>query len=138
MILYLDTSAVLRVVLRQRRALAEWDKWERAYASELLGVEARRTIDRLRLEGVLDDEGVVIAHQALRRVEGAIGRVRLTPGVLRRAAQPMGVVVKTLDAIHLASALLLHERHDIALTFATHDEQQAAGARALGFPCAGL
>jgi hypothetical protein len=45
----------------------------------------------------------------------------------------MPTAVKTLDAIHLASALLLRERRTPALVFATHDPQQLRAARALGF-----
>jgi hypothetical protein len=50
----------------------------------------------------------------------------------------MGTVVKTLDALHVATALLLSERRGLDLTFATHDAQQATAARALGFACVGL
>ena len=46
---YLDTSTVLRVLLRQPKPLAIWAGWEHTYASELLHVEACRVIDRLRL-----------------------------------------------------------------------------------------
>ena len=49
----------------------------------------------------------------------------------------MGTVVRTLDAIHLASAIMFRERRAVPLTFATHDVQQATSARALGFPCIG-
>jgi len=49
-IVYLDTSVALRILLRQPEPLKGWGEWEEAYASELLGLEARRTIDRLRLE----------------------------------------------------------------------------------------
>jgi uncharacterized protein len=136
-IIYLDTSTVLRVILRQPRPLREWNTWERAYASELLGVEARRTIDRLRLEGHFDDASVVAAQQALARVEGTLACVRITRAVVQRASMPMGTVVKTLDALHLATALLLRERRGIELAFATHDAQQATAARALGFECVG-
>jgi uncharacterized protein len=61
----------------------------------------------------------------------------LTRPILRRAALPMPTVVKTLDAIHLASALLFQERTGDSLTFATHDLQQATCARALGFKIIG-
>jgi predicted nucleic acid-binding protein len=138
MIVYLDTSAALRVLLQQPNPLPNWGKWERAYSSELLGVEARRVIDRLRLESALDDAGVAAAQQSLEHLERSIGRIALTRTVLRRAAQPMGTVVRTLDAIHLASALLFQERRAIRLVFATHDQQQAVGARALGFECVGV
>jgi len=107
---YLDSSTVLRVLLRQPRPLAIWGRWERAYTSELLGVEARSVLDRLRLETLLDDAGVAQAHEDLRAIERSIGRVALTRAVLQRASLSMPTVVKTLDGIHLATALLLRER----------------------------
>jgi predicted nucleic acid-binding protein len=137
-IVYLDTSTLLRVLLGQRPRLAEWGSWERAYTSELAGVEARRVIDRLRLDGALDDDGVVVAQEQLTHLEAGIGRINLTRVVLRRASLPMATAVKTLDALHLASALLFRERRDVSLVFATHDVQQATAARALGFTCIGV
>ena len=138
MTVYLDTSTVLRILLRQPKPLAIWAQWERAYASELLHVEACRVTDRLRLEGALDDQGIADARQQLGRIERAIASVALSRPVLQRAALPMATVVKTLDAIHLASAMLLRERRGVELSFATHDPQQARAARALGFDCIGV
>ena len=137
MTLYLDTSTLLRVLLGQRPVLDGWGEWERAYTSDLAGVEARRVIDRLRLDGTLDDAGVVAALEQLGRIEASIGRIALTRVVLRRASLPMATAVKTLDALHLASALLFQERRGVSLVFATHDTQQAMAARALGFVCVG-
>lgn len=137
MIVYLDTSVLLRVVLRQAGRLAGFGEWDRAYCSELLGVEARRVLDRIRLEGALDDVGLAAAHQQVARAERTFGVVRVTPAILRRASLPMPTVTKTLDAIHLATALVLSERQRIDLTFVTHDVQQSLAARALGFHCIG-
>jgi len=137
-IVYLDTSVALRILFRQPDTLKEWGDWEEAYASELLGLEARRTIDRLRLESALEDKGVAEVQEELSRLERSLGRIPLTRPVLDRAARPMATVVKTLDAIHLASALLFQERRREPLVFATHDHQQAIGARALGFKCLGV
>jgi len=137
-IVYLDSSVVLRVLLRQGEPLDSWGEWEAAYSSEILGLEARRTLDRLRLDGALDDQGVAEAHGELARMERSVGQIDLTPLVLRRAAMPMATVVRTLDAIHIASALLLQERTAGIIIFATHDAQQATGARALGFDCIGV
>jgi predicted nucleic acid-binding protein len=134
---YLDSSAVLRVLLQQAKPAAAWGRWDAAYSSELLGVEARRVIDRLRLQAALDDHGLVTAYRALVRIERAIGAVPVTRPVLQRAGLPMPTAVKTLDAIHLASALLLRERRAPSLVFVTHDPQQARAARALGFECLG-
>jgi predicted nucleic acid-binding protein len=137
-IVYLDTSILLRVLLGQQPMLTAWGSWERAYSSELAGVETRRVIDRLRLDGALDDDGVVVAQEQLAHLEAGIGRINLTRVVLRRASLPMATAVKTLDALHLASALLFQERRAVSLVFATHDVQQATAARALGFTCIGV
>lgn len=138
MIVYLDTSIVLRVILRDGPPLAMWGRWETAYSSELLGVEARRTVDRLRLTGALGDAEVAAAIAAFARIERGIRHVALNRTVLRRASLPMGTVVRTLDALHLATALLLREHGGgIDLAFATHDTRQATAARALGFECIG-
>ncbi len=45
----------------------------------------------------------------------------------------MPTVVKTLDAIHLASAILFTEQFENDLLFAMHDRSQAIAARSLGF-----
>jgi predicted nucleic acid-binding protein len=135
---YLDTSTVLRVLLGQPAPLAIWGKWEGACASELVGVEARRALDRLRLDGMLDDDQVGDFQAALSRIERAVDAIRLTRLVLGRASLPMATPVKTLDALHLASALLWRERRTPDLVFATHDPQQARAARALGFDCVGV
>jgi hypothetical protein len=68
--------------------LTAWGSWERAYTSELPGVEARRVIDRLRLDGALDDDGVVMAQEQLAHLEAGIGRINLTRLVSRRACAP--------------------------------------------------
>jgi len=136
MIVYVDTSVILRLLLGQKTPL-DPSGWESAYSSEILGLEARRVIDRLRLESTLDDRGVMEAHRELGRIEQSIGVVALTRGVLWRAALPMPTVVKTLDAIHLTSALVLRARLNVSLVFATHDSQQATAAYALGFKVLG-
>jgi len=134
---YLDASVVLRILLRQPKRLAAWGRWEAAYSSELLGIETRRVIDRLRVQAALNDHELADVHHDLTRIERAIGAIPLTRPVLHRAALPMPTAVKTLDAIHLASALLLRERRIASLTFATHEPQQLRAARALGFECLG-
>ncbi len=136
MIAYIDTSVILRPLLGQGKPL-NWRRCEVAYSSELLGLEIRRVIDRLRLESVLDDLGVAEAHEELARIEMSIGNLPLTRSVLHRASLPMPTVVKSLDAIHLASALMLRERKGNSVVFATHDLRQAVAARSLGFQVAG-
>jgi predicted nucleic acid-binding protein len=134
---YLDTSVVLRRLLRQPNALPDWGTWEEAYASVLLRVEALRTIDRLRLEGCLDDTQRVELQQQLNTLCDNLYLVSLTPEVLERASQPLPTILGTLDALHLATADLLR-RQGTELTVLTHDDRLALAARSVGLPTRGV
>ncbi|PYS41818.1 MAG: hypothetical protein DMG14_05950 [Acidobacteria bacterium] len=133
---YIDSSVVLRVLKGQKDAWKEWGRWEKAYSSTLIRVECRRFLDRMRLEQHWNDDDVAVAGSQLRRLERVITKVRFTAAIVERAAAPMPTVIKTLDAIHIATANLIRERLQPNLLFVTHDQQQAKSARALGFDCA--
>jgi hypothetical protein len=135
MIVYVDTSVVLRPLLDQPRKLSLWGEWESAYSSELMGVECRRVIDRLRLESIFDDKEVGHAIERLIQIEKTIKRIRLNKSIIHAASKTMPTIVKTLDTFHLTSAIAVRERRGVELLFATHDVQQATAARALGFTC---
>jgi uncharacterized protein len=135
---YLDSSIVLRPLLAQSNVIATWGSWDAAYTSDLLGLECRRAIDRLRLEGVFDDKQVAQAGEQLSSIERTIDRIRLSASIVREASRTMPTIVKTLDAMHLATAIVLRDRRGIELIFATHDDQQATAARALGFAVVGV
>ena len=138
MIAYLDSSVVLRVVLGQRGSLREWKAIEAGVASALLEVECLRTLDRLRLlEGVAEGE-IARRREAIYRIVEALTVIEPTRPVLARAAQPFPVVLGTLDAIHLATALMWRERSDAELVMATHDAALGLAARAVGFRVIGL
>jgi predicted nucleic acid-binding protein len=135
---YLDSSAVLRLVLGQPGRLVVLRDWDAAYSSELLKVETRRAIDRERLNsgGTASTVGEYIT--ALVEIEREIQLVELTGAVLVRASAPLPTVISTLDAIHLATAVLLRESLSANLVFATHDRQQALAAQAMGFDVIGI
>jgi hypothetical protein len=50
----------------------------------------------------------------------------------------MATAMRTLDALHIASAQLFQDRRGQTMTFATHDRAQGIAARALGFGVIGL
>ena len=135
--IYLDASVSLRPLLNQPVLLAEWQQWDEAFTSDLFSVEARRTLDRLRVLGLLDEVALEAAERGLVRLERGIQRVSVGRSVLDRASRRMQTPCRTLDAIHIATALLLRERQVPDLIFATHDRQQATAARALGFEVVG-
>ena len=133
MIVYLDSSVILRVVLGEPQRLREWKSIETGVTSALAEVECLRTLDRLRLRGALSDPDLVSRREAIFRVLEALEIVELTRPVLSRASQPFPTSLGSLDAIHLATALLYRERGALDLRLATHDRQLAEASRASGF-----
>ncbi len=138
MIAYLDSSVLLRVVLGQRNALKEWRAVEQGIASALVEVECLRTLDRLRLAEGLGDTEIAARREAVFRLSEAMQVVQPTRPVLARAAQPLPTALGTLDAIHLATALLWRERSGADLVMATHDEALGTAARASGLRVIGI
>ena len=138
MIAYLDSSVLLRLVLGQRNALKEWRTIEQGVASALVEVECLRTLDRLRLGERLGDDQIALRREAVYRMLDAMEVVEITRPVLARAAQPLPTTLGTLDAIHLATALLWQERSGANFVVATHDQALAIAARASGLKVVGL
>jgi predicted nucleic acid-binding protein len=135
---YVDTSALLRLVLREPGALDELRSYDTLVSSELIAVESRRTIDRLRLQGALTAEDAVERLKIVADWLEAIDLVLVRPPVLSRAGDPMPTSLGTLDAIHLATALIWRDRVSSLGVVATHDAALALAARTYGFEVLGV
>lgn len=133
MIAYLDSSALLRVLLGEPGALPTLRECEALVSSEILVVECLRTIDRLRLQGRLSTTEAAERRDLANEWFEAVDLVLLRGPVLGRASEPLPVPLGTLDALHLATALVWRERRQQDLTVATHDNELALAARAFGF-----
>ena len=134
---YVDASVILRLALGQPNALSQWSKIQRGVSSALVATESLRTLDRLRLRAGLSDVDVATRRAAILSLVASLELVDLDATVLDRASQPMPTELGTLDAIHLATALLWKEAAAAPITMATHDEALALGARAHGLPVVG-
>jgi predicted nucleic acid-binding protein len=137
MIAYVDASVLLRVALAQPNVLPEWPRIQLGVASALVTTESLRTLDRLRLRANLSDAEVAERRGILLALAGSLELVEVDPMVLERAAQPMPTELGTLDAIHLATALLWKEMTKGDLVMATHDRALALGAQAHGLRVVG-
>ena len=104
----------------------------------MVEVECLRTLDRLRLSEGFSDEEIALRREAVFRLLEAMEIIDLTRPILTRAAQPLPTALGTLDAIHLATALLWKERRQEDLMLATHDTALAIAARASGFRVVGM
>jgi predicted nucleic acid-binding protein len=136
-IAYVDTSALLRIVLQEPGRVEDLQTYDQLISSELVAVESPRTIDRLRQVGSITTEEAVRRREVVSRWLEAIDLVLLRPAVLSRAADPLPVPLGTLDAIHLATAVIWRERHDVSPVVITHDASLALAARAFGFEVRG-
>jgi len=127
--IYLDTSVVLAQLLAEDvqppaslwsetlvgSRLVEYETWTRIHARKL----GRSHGDLVR--GLLN----------------RVAFVELIRPVLARALEPFPVVVRTLDALHLASMDFLRAQGQ-EISLASYDEKLVAAARKLGIRSAGL
>jgi predicted nucleic acid-binding protein len=136
-IAYIDTSALLRIVLREPGALDDLRSYDGLVSSELIAVDSARTIDRLRIQGALTMAEAAERTAVVNEWLEAIDLVLLRPPVLSRSSDPMPMPIGTLDAVHLATALIWRERIGALPEMATHDAALGAAARAFGFDVRG-
>lgn len=137
MIAYVDSSVLLRLALGQSNSLPEWRQIDRGISSALITTESLRTLDRLRIRAKLADPEIARRRAAILNLINSLELIEIDAIVLDRAAQPMPTELGTLDAIHLASALLWKDSMRIDPVMATHDEALGLAAEAHGLTVLG-
>ncbi len=137
MIAYIDASVLLRVALGQANALPEWRQIDRGVSSALITTESLRTLDRVRSRAKLSDLEVARRRSTILALLDSLELIEIDSNVLDRASQPMPTELGTLDAIHLACALLWKEATGLDPVIATHDEALGLAARAHGLQVLG-
>jgi predicted nucleic acid-binding protein len=131
---YVDTSVIVRIVTGEAHPLTGLDGFEKHIASVIIEVEMPRAIDALRRNRRLTGAAAARALANGRRLLQGFHLVEIDALVRQRAGGPLGASVRSLDAIHLASALQWREQRSAEeLTLATHDERLAQAAEASGF-----
>jgi predicted nucleic acid-binding protein len=124
-VIYLDTSAFLKSVWEERESAALLDAIadRPTISSALLAVEARRSTVRV--------DAALLPRTDL--LLGEVTQVDLSPAVLESAGRMPDPRLRTLDAIHLATALLVREELDVLLSY---DERLLDAAAVHGIPTA--
>jgi len=135
---YVDASVIVRFVLEQPGCFERLEQYGDRVTSRISEVECLRAVEAARLRNLLSlDEAADRRRLAYTWVH-SMDRLAVTGTVLRRAGDAYPLSIKSLDALHLASALVWRERRAADLVFATHDRQQGRLAAALGFPVVGV
>ena len=122
--IYLDTSVALAHLLGEDRHPAD-DLWTEVLVSSRLIEYELWT--RVHARGLAASHG-----PAVRALLGHLAIVELAPHVLARALERFPVPVRTLDAIHLASADFLRSQKQ-TVEIASYDERMTTVARKMGF-----
>ena len=124
-LLYLDSSAILKIVISEPESKSLFEllgHWENRVSSELARTEVLRALRRA---------GVTAAQ--FRRGQKTLDRIGLIPvdhRVLSEAALLKPITLRSLDAIHLATALSLGEELAAVVTYDTRLALAAVGAKA--------
>jgi predicted nucleic acid-binding protein len=134
---YVDSSVLLRVILGERGQLPIWSEITTGISSELIRLECLRTIDRARIRIGLDDARLARYRADVLDAVDSLRLIALDSAVLVRAADPFPTLLGSLDAIHLASALLMRDEVE-DLVFATHDDELGVAAHSMGFDVQGV
>jgi hypothetical protein len=125
-VIYLDSSALVKLIIKEAEtaALRSWlaarTKLPRV-SSDLVLVEVPRAIMRSTPTALL------AAHHLVSRVQ----KVTLTPSLLTAAAALQPPALRSLDAVHLASALAV--RADLT-AFVAYDDRLHDAALSAGLP----
>lgn len=133
MIIYLDSTCILRHLLGTGPTWPLWKKWERAYTSALTRTECCRLANKLHADGRLDDAQRARLGAWIESVCACLTIVPVTDAILRRAADPFPVATGTLQSLHLATLLELRAATGITCAVATDDPGLLRAAESLGF-----
>ena len=122
---FLDSSAIVKLVVEEAESemLRQFLSGSTFVASEIARTEVLRAVARR------DPNRLDLAREILR----AAHSLAVTPEALDVAAHLLPPILRSLDAIHLASALTLGNELQ---AFVAYDERLLASASALGMPVA--
>jgi uncharacterized protein len=136
MILYLDTSALVKLYFQEpfsSEVLSKWQSAEQVVTSSVAYAETLASIYRKSREGYLEDASLGELLGSFQRDWSSLIRVEVTDELnvyIDSAVERYPL--RGFDLIHLASAKVIHERVPEDFLFACFDERLACAARSEG------
>ncbi len=127
MILYLDTSALVKRYIRETgstEVITLIEKAESVGSVSLTRVEMAAALENTVRQGWVRRENVMQAWQDFLDQWSSFTRLNISPGTLERAsALAWEYSLRGYDAMHLSSALLWQEALTTQITLATFDRE---------------
>ena len=133
MIAYLDSSVILRWLLKEKEAVSDIHLFSKFISSELIRVECFRTLERIHIRQLINEQELSLIRQKFFEILLNIELIEINRSILQRACDPFPTTLGSLDAIHLSSALLWKDFYKKDLIFLTHDQELHNASRSMGF-----
>lgn len=133
---YFDTSVVVKRYIKEAGSITTGRLLQRFrfLSSSILPVEAMSALSRRRASGDLTHRDFLAIQSRLRKDRDYWELVEAGEPVLLQAEELVQQTnVRTLDAIHLASAMIFQSESRLTIPFITGDTKQRDAARMLGF-----
>ena len=133
---YFDTSVLVKRYIKEAGSIATGRLLQRFrfLSSSILPVEAMSALSRRRASGDLAHRDFLAIQSRLRKDRDYWELVEAGEPVLLRAEELVQQTnVRTLDAIHLASAMIFQSESRLTIPFITGDTKQRDAAHVLGF-----
>jgi uncharacterized protein len=123
---YLDSSAIVKLAVVEAESAA-LERYLARFIVQITSVIAR--VEVVRAVRLADPGALPLARDIL----GSIEAIGFTDAVVALAAQVNSPLLRSLDAIHVASALLLRPNLDVLISY---DRRMLEAARTAGIPTA--
>jgi predicted nucleic acid-binding protein len=128
-VIYIDSSIALARLFFEARSPPERLWREHLVSSKLLAYEIWNRVHAY---------GLTTSHsESARDLLALVDMIEMTDSALARVLSPFPISVRTLDALHLATAEYL-QRADKSLELASYDNRLIAAAHAIRIPIAAL
>ena len=136
MILYLDTSALVKRYFKEKNSdelIARWRQAAEIFTSSVAYAETTASFYRKKREAALKEEVVQKVLDTFRRDWKSFFRVEISDELNKIIDRLVGIYpLRGFDAIHLASAILINKNLSEDFLFACFDERLAQAAREEG------
>ena len=139
--LYLETSAVAQAYVEQDpkvyEVLHQARRGHRLYTSALTELELRRTLLRAQQERAFSAAEAADTLAGVLALFQNVDVLPISAAVLARAGDAFPHHIRSLDAIHVATAVLVHQRREVKeMVMFSRDNRVRDNASALGMQLA--
>lgn len=135
---YVDASVLIRFLLEHPQHLHLPSIQGEFICSELTVLECKRVLIRYRLDGEFTDDSYASAVDYLEDILKRIKILKMNSNVFKKALVNWGIVLGSLDSLHLASALLYQEETGIDVQILTHDKVLGKTAKLMNLKVLGI